>query len=101
MLGWAEDAIVVYLFLAFERMSYHENKTPFVSIWEPWMLFLVFLPYLLLGIVAIAGGIAALKRKAWGLALAGSICGTLNGIFYLGIPAIVLLAIARKEKLFS
>jgi len=32
-------------------------------------------PSIVPGIIAIAGGIHALKRKGWGLALAGSICG--------------------------
>jgi hypothetical protein len=31
-------------------------------------------PVIILGIVAIMGGIYALRRRIWGLALAGSIC---------------------------
>jgi len=54
---------------------------------------------IVLAVIAIIGGIMALKRRKWGLALAGSICalfafpvGTA-----LGIAAIILLIISRKE----
>jgi hypothetical protein len=50
-----------------------------------------------LAIVAIAGGICALKRKVWGLALAGSICILLSAVFILGIVAIVLIVSGKSE----
>jgi hypothetical protein len=49
-----------------------------------------------LGIVAIAGGFYALKRRIWGLALAGSLC-SLIFVFPLGIPAIVFTAMGKGE----
>jgi len=51
---------------------------------------------LILGIVAIVGGIYAVRRQKWGLALAGSICA-LFPWWFLGIPAVVLVVLAREE----
>ena len=48
------------------------------------------------GIIAIVGGIYTLKRRIWGLALAGSIFA-LVCVWFLGIPAIIFVAQARKE----
>ena len=53
-------------------------------------------PVIILGIVAIVGGIYALKRKLWGLALAGSICA-LIGPWLLGILAIIFVSLGKKE----
>ena len=49
-----------------------------------------------LGIVAILGGVCALRRKIWGLALAGSLCSFIF-LFPLGIPAIVFIALGKGE----
>jgi hypothetical protein len=46
------------------------------------------------GIVALVGGINALKRKRWGLALAGSIL-SLPGV--LGVLAIIFVSLGKKE----
>ena len=51
---------------------------------------------LILGIVAIVGGICALRRKVWGLALAGSICA-LFPWWILGIPAIIFVVMGKGE----
>ena len=48
-----------------------------------------------LGIIAILGGIWALRRRSFGLSLAGAICILPLGI--LGILAIVCIALARRE----
>ena len=52
--------------------------------------------WVLLGVVALLGGIFALKRRLWGLALAGSICA-LSGVTVLGILAIIFVAMGRNE----
>ena len=57
---------------------------------------LMAIPVLILGIVAIVGGIFALKRQKWGLALAGSICA-LFGPWILGIPAIIFIIMGKNE----
>jgi len=51
---------------------------------------------LILGIVAIVGGIYALRRQKWGLALAGSICA-LFPWWILGIPAIIFVILGKDE----
>ena len=54
-------------------------------------------------ILAIVGGVFALKRKRWGLALAGSVCAIFSSVFLmlvnvpLGIAAIVLVVLGRGE----
>ncbi len=56
------------------------------------------LPAILLGIVALIGGIYALKRQQWGVALAGSICAVLTPMsFLLGAVAVVFIALSRGE----
>jgi len=57
-------------------------------------LFTVGLVAVMISIVALAGGLCALKRRVWGLALAGSICSI---PCWLGIPAIVLIALSKQE----
>jgi hypothetical protein len=54
-------------------------------------------PLIILGIIAIVGGIYALKRRIWGLALAGSICALIGPWFLLGIAAIVFVALGKGE----
>jgi lysylphosphatidylglycerol synthetase-like protein (DUF2156 family) len=51
---------------------------------------------IVLGIVAIIGGIYALRRRKWGLALAGSICAVFPW-WFLGIPAIIFVVLGKGE----
>ena len=51
---------------------------------------------LILGIVAIIGGVYALKRRSWGFALAGSIC-TFFCVWFLGVPAIIFVILGKRE----
>ena len=53
-------------------------------------------PLIAIGIVAIIGGVFALRRKIWGLALAGAIC-SLPCSWILAIPAIVFIALSKRE----
>jgi len=53
---------------------------------------------LIVGIVAIVGGIFAIRRRLWGLALAGAICALFPPhIAVLGILAIIFVSLARGE----
>jgi hypothetical protein len=54
------------------------------------------IPFAIVGILAIIGGIYALRRKIWGLALAGSIAAFFPS-WLLGLAAIVLTALSKKE----
>lgn len=62
------------------------------------LLAVLAIPFTILGILAIAGGVYALRRKVWGLALAGSIVSLFSlHFFILGIAAIVFTALAKNE----
>jgi hypothetical protein len=49
-----------------------------------------------IGILALIGGVLAMRRKKWSWSLAGSIAGTLS-VLPLGIPAIILIALSKDE----
>jgi len=56
----------------------------------------------ILSVFTLAGGIVAVKRKAWGLAIAGGILGLFTiGPFFLGsimaLIGLILIAISRKD----
>jgi len=55
------------------------------------VLFFVF------GVIATIGGLCALRRRAWGLALTGAIFALWPGFLILGILAIVWTAMSRQE----
>jgi hypothetical protein len=54
-------------------------------------------PVILIGILAIIGGVYALKRRIWGLALAGSIAAFFTPSWVLGVAAIVFTALSKNE----
>ena len=54
-------------------------------------------PLIILGIIAIVGGLYALKRRIWGLALAGSICALISPAGILGILAIIFVIMGKDE----
>jgi len=54
-------------------------------------------PSIILGIIAIVGGSYALKRKIWGLALAGSICAFFGPWGLLGLLAIIFVSLGKGE----
>jgi len=62
----------------------------------PSILWCLAIPSLIIGILALIGGVYALQRKKWGLALAGSIAVTVFW-FFVGIPAIVFIAQSKNE----
>ena len=62
------------------------------------ILAMIGIPYILLGVVAIIGGIFAIQRRIWGMALAGAICAFLiPPPFILGILAIVFISMGKEE----
>ena len=62
----------------------------------PW-LGLFGIPSLIFGIIAIVGGIYALRRQVWGLALAGSICALVGPWAILGLLAIIFVSLGKGE----
>lgn len=54
-------------------------------------------PLIILGVIALVGGIYSLKRRIWGLALAGSICALIDPWFILGVLAIIFVSLGKGE----
>jgi hypothetical protein len=54
-------------------------------------------PLIIVGIIAIVGGIYALKRKLWGLALVGSICALFGPWGLLGLLATIFVSLGKGE----
>jgi hypothetical protein len=60
-------------------------------------------PLIILSLVAIVGGVFAIRKRAWGFALAAAICGFIVGLPFiapailLGIPAIVFTALGKGK----
>jgi hypothetical protein len=61
----------------------------------PWLGILA-IPLIILGIVIVIGGIFALQRKVWGMALAKAICAILSATL-LSILATVFVSLSKKE----
>ena len=62
------------------------------------LVWLFVVPYLIISIIAVIGGIYAMRRKSWGFALAGAICAILTGwAWVLGVAAVVFIAISKQE----
>jgi len=51
---------------------------------------------IVIGVLAIVGGIFSLRVKAWGLALAGAIGGVITGRL-LGVLALIFVVLSRKD----
>jgi len=49
----------------------------------------------ILGILAVVGGISAIRRKKFGLSLTGAICALASGL--LGILAVIFVALGKRE----
>jgi hypothetical protein len=74
------------------------NVKPFASfgVYESVILISIMVPFIILGIVALVGGIYAIRRQSWGMALAGAIAAFLPSSI-LGILAIIFVAISKNE----
>ena len=58
----------------------------------------VFLPIMILSVVAIIGGVYALKRRLWALAMAGAICALLTVWgWVLGVAALIFVILSKHE----
>jgi len=63
-----------------------------------WWFGVIGTPLIILGAVSIVGGSFALKRKVWGLALAGAICAVFPPpIAVLGILSIIFVSLGKPE----
>jgi len=82
---------IIFGLLAFARA--HSVERAFRHIGLDFIGFML----LVLGILAITGGIYALLRKVWGLALAGAICAILSPGWIMGVLATIFLSISKDE----
>lgn len=71
-----------------------------VPFWIPFnasiILFIMGFPFFVSGVLSILGGIYAIQRKKWGLALTGSILAFFPYCI-LGLVSIILLALSKEE----
>ena len=77
--------------LPFHLGDWFERIIPIIPTW----LLIVGVPLIVLGILAIIGGVSAVRRKSFGLSLAGAICALPSVI--LGILAVIFVSVGRRE----
>lgn len=103
--------IVVGVSVAVRLMLASDISPDGVRLWQEVMCYSPFFPFLvywpsyrwviiggcvgILGIIAIVGGISALRRKMFGLSLAGAICALVSGL--LGILAVIFVSLSKRE----
>ena len=87
-------AIVLFSFVN----NPHNNPMPLDSSFGDAVGWALIISFLVINLVAVAGGVMAIKRRLWGLALAGAICAMFSlWASVLGIVSIVFLALSRHE----
>jgi hypothetical protein len=69
---------------------------PEVPNWVSKLLYGLSIPTVILGVLAITGGVFAMKRRAWGMALTGAIAAFIIS-FVFGLCAIIFLAMSKRE----
>jgi len=71
------------------RFGHAMGLVPFWSV-------IVGVPLFALGVVAIIGGVYAIRRRVFGLALAGAICALIP-LNPLGLLAVIFVAVSKRE----
>jgi len=72
--------------------SWFEHSIAVVPIW----LIIIGGLLLVLGIIAIVGGVSAIRRKSFGLSLAGAICALIP-LNLLGLLAVIFVSLGKRE----
>ena len=83
--------LVKLALIPFHPGDWEGHVAPFIPFW----LIIVGVPIFALGVVAIIGGVSALRRRSFGLSLAGAICALPSNV--LGILAIIFISLSKKE----
>jgi hypothetical protein len=94
--GWLFVAIFFFRFLLNQTIPLDEQMPQAVFTIMAAFYGIIGFVLFLIGALAIGGGIFALRRKNWGLALAGAITATI-AFFPTGIAAVILIAIGQQE----
>jgi hypothetical protein len=90
--GWLAVAIILNKLIG---AGYFGEDGPFISATAIWILVL---PLLILALIAIIGGIFALNKKCWGIALTGAICAIFSpATWMIGVSATVFISISKYE----
>jgi hypothetical protein len=93
LIGTLILALVVGVFFESSYDSYSGQEFSAVFIW-----LVLFLPFVIISLLAIIGGIFALKKKVWGMALAGSICSILTiWGWFMGVASVIFVSLSRCE----
>jgi hypothetical protein len=89
---------IAAIILVYLGVTLFRSAMPFEDIpeWLPVIIMFIGVPRLLIDILAVVGGICCLKRKAWGLALAGSIAAVFSR-FILGVAALVFVIWGKDQ----
>jgi hypothetical protein len=89
--------ILIAIFFNFVNNNQNNPELFEFGLGNSWVLTL-FTAFIIINVLAIAGGILAVKKKLWAMALTGSICALLSlwaGV--LGIASIIFLILSRNE----
>jgi len=68
---------------------------PFSQVVPTWLIVIGGL-FVVLGIIAIAGGVSAMRRKSFGLSLAGAICAFIP-LNLFGLLAVIFVSLGKRE----
>ena len=70
-----------------------------IAMWTGfWGMGAIGTPLIILGIVALIGGVFAIQRRTWGMALAGAICSLFPPpVMVLGILSIIFVTLGKEE----
>ena len=92
LVGWLAVAMILNRLIG---VGYFAENVPLSSAASIWI---VALPFLILAVIAIIGGIFALNKKYWGFALAGAICAIFSpATWIIGVTATVFICISKRE----
>lgn len=91
-LTWAFSALAAFIAMTVTLDIYIPVFPEFIS----GIVLAVAIVSLLFSLLVMISGVFATQRRYWGLALAGSIVAVL-GLFFLGIPALILVALSKDE----
>jgi hypothetical protein len=96
-LVWALFAIIMFRFMVDgSYYSYDHMRSSDMLVFMTFFYAAVGIFLALVGVLAIIGGVFAIRKEKWGLALAGAIAGTVT-FFPCGIPAIIFVSLAKPE----
>ena len=80
---------------AWQEVMYYGPFPPFFVYWPSYRWVIIGGCVSVLGIVAIVGGISAIRKYRFGLSLAGAMCSLPSAI--LGILAVIFVALGKRE----